>query len=94
MVRSIEGPFAIVTADQFLYPQYGTIYEKALEFEQSWLPWMAEKAAERIAEVEAQPPENRRVAASVWNHWQRLAASAPSVDEAAEAQEATGSEAG
>jgi len=70
-VRSLKGPFAILSADQFMYPQYGTAAEKVTEYEASWAPWMKERAQELIDESRS------GVHPGVMAHWQSLANTNP-----------------
>lgn len=65
--RGIDGPFAVVSARDMLYPQYSdripAIYRK------KWLPWAKEEAQKML---DAQDTALYPAAASVYKHWKDL----------------------
>ena len=65
--RNIDGPFALVTGKDLLYPQYD-IESKVERYVDEWTPWAAEKAKELL---QSRPD----AAPAVRLHWQMLAQS-------------------
>ncbi len=65
VVDGIRGPFGIMKAEDFIYPQYGTPEEKAAEWHNEWIPWLAEEAAKNMQEVKDVHPVVR-------DHWKKL----------------------
>jgi len=65
--RNIDGPFALVTGKDLLYPQYD-IESKVERYVDEWTPWAAEKAKEVL---QSRPD----AAPAVRLHWQMLAQS-------------------
>lgn len=71
--RGLKGPFALLDANDLLYPQYD-LRAKVDRYLEEWLPWAADQAREQLAD------ETRTlVATSVEEHWRALAASCPPV---------------
>jgi len=67
--RGLEGPFAIINANDMVFPQYD-IRGKVDTYLDEWKPWAAEQAKKKLAES----PEY--VHPDVKKHWEALAASA------------------
>lgn len=67
--RLLDGPFALIDANDMLYPQ-NDIYGKAEKLLEGWKPWAAEEAKKKLAES----PEH--VHPEVKQHWEMLAAAA------------------
>jgi len=65
--RNIDGPFALVTGKDLLYPQYD-IESKVERYIDEWTPWAAEQAKELL---QSRPD----AAPAVRLHWQMLAQS-------------------
>lgn len=64
--RRIKGPFAIIDANNMLYPQCD-IQEKVREYLAGWTPWAAKEAAKLLEEpLEYAHP-------NVIAHWKKLA---------------------
>ncbi len=66
--RMIDSPFALVKAEDMLYPQYD-IMAKVQRYLKDWEPWAKEEAIKKL-----QDTPNDQCAESVIEHWQRLAA--------------------
>lgn len=69
--RNIKGPFAILDAEQMLYPQYDLPGKVEGWFEE-WHEWLSEEARRLLAER-----DRDMVASTVWEHWVALAAWTP-----------------
>lgn len=67
--RRLKGPFAIVKAEDMLYPQYD-IENRTSELYEQWLPWAVQEAKKLLAENETAP---FKAADSVVAHWRWLA---------------------
>ena len=67
--RKLKGPFAIVKADDMLYPQYDFL-NKSRALAEEWRPWAAEQAAKKIEEYKDDPD---LMSPTVFAHWQWLA---------------------
>lgn len=65
--RNIQTPFALITAEDMLYPQHG-LEKRVKELEKQWMPWAKEAARELLADS-----KNRDAHESVWQHWKKLA---------------------
>lgn len=66
--KSIEGPFAIIAADKWLYPQYDGHAKKAVqELWEGSQEWLKEQAEEKLDNL---PPS---VHPDVLKHWMMLA---------------------
>lgn len=48
-IRSIEGPFAIIDGEKFLYPQYD-LHKNLHEWHEEWKPALSKLAKERLKE--------------------------------------------
>lgn len=70
-LNGIKGPYAYIDGDKMLYPQYD-ILEQVREYLDSWRPWAAEQAKERLAALK---PDDI-VSSRVKEHWETLAAEA------------------
>ena len=70
--RMLHGPFALVKAEDFLYPQYDPM-GRLRETVKEWSPWIVKTAAENQADGRASP--------EVQEHWARLAAGGPVRDD-------------
>ena len=68
-IRRIKGPFAIIDADNMVYPQYD-ILGKVHEYLKKWKPWAAKEAKKKLSAA------GEHVAPAVVAHWKHLAASA------------------
>ena len=66
--RSIESPFAIITGEDMLYPQYDII-GKVKEYLTEWETWASKKAKKNMEEN-----EQGNVHPNVWKRWEELAA--------------------
>lgn len=66
-VNMIEGPFAIIKAEDLLFPQYPDPVDTARAREAEWMSWAAEEALKKLRD---QDPSG--VASSVWRHWIHL----------------------
>ena len=64
--RHLNGPFAIVSGHEMLYPQYDFL-NKTRELADQWRPWAAEEAARLLKEG------CKFASPSVIAHWQWLA---------------------
>jgi hypothetical protein len=64
--RGLKGPFAIVDAEQLLYPQTADIHGKVDEWLEKWRPWLKEQATAKLAEGGDAHPDVRA-------HWKKLA---------------------
>jgi hypothetical protein len=62
--RLLDCPFAIITADNLLFPQYD-IRAKVEELLSSWQGWASEQAREKLTTVDHAHPD-------VIEHWKRL----------------------
>lgn len=70
-VMHVKGPFGIIKADEYLYPQY--VPEATLaEWREKWSPWLKEQAQARLDENEDYTAADRVV-----KHWRELAAWEP-----------------
>lgn len=49
-IKGIDGPFGIIKAEDFLFPQYDN-YNKIQEWHDEWLPYLKQKATENIKEA-------------------------------------------
>lgn len=79
-VMSIKGPFGIIKADEYLYPQYNP--EATLAgWREKWTPWLKEQAEAKLAEYEARPEGERYASPHVVDHWRELAAWEPDEEE-------------
>lgn len=65
--RGIKGPFAIINAENMVYPQYD-IPEKVREYLKKWRPWAVEEAKKNLAEEDPRYPAHPDVVA----HWKKL----------------------
>ena len=65
-INHIDGPFGVLRAFDYVYPQYGTPMEKAREWYGKWMPWISEQARERLKDTKGAHP-------NVVAHWQMLA---------------------
>ncbi len=65
--RQMKGPFIVLKAEDELYPQCD-LGEKLDGARESWKPWVAERAAKRLAESRAVD-----VHPAVWSHWEKIA---------------------
>lgn len=63
--RLLKGPFAIVKAEDMLYPQFSS---KGDELAEKWKPWLKEEAKKKIAS------HGDVACTSVLSHWNKLAA--------------------
>lgn len=66
--NSINGPFALIRAENMLYPQYHILRDVELYIEE-WKPWAA-KEAKRLLNKKRNYP----VSPTVWQRWTNLAA--------------------
>ena len=69
--RGLKGPFAIIDANDMLYPQYD-IRRKVEEYLEKWRPWAAEQAREKLAEYEG-AEDLSGPAPRVRERWEELA---------------------
>lgn len=65
--RYIKAPFAIITAEDMLYPQYN-IDNKFKELKEGWKPWAKEEAKKLLLSG-----DTMLVAPKVLEHWLNLA---------------------
>lgn len=65
--RRINGPFAIVSGQDLLYPQYD-IASKVEKYIDSWMPWAIQQCKQKL-----ETEDRKYVADSVWQHWQNMA---------------------
>lgn len=65
--RGLEGPFMLIKAEDFLYPQNNP-EKKLYEAELEWAPYLKEQAAKKLDES-----EGREVHPDVLAHWKKLA---------------------
>ncbi len=70
-VNNIKGPFAIMSADLMLYPQYETPTQLAAKYEEDFKPWLGEQARKKLEE------HGGSAAPQVLEHWKKLAAYSP-----------------
>jgi hypothetical protein len=69
--RRIKGPFAIVKADDMLYPQYDILKDVQKHLD-NWSSWVAEEATRRLeGSANLYSPSS-----TVIDHWKKLAAQA------------------
>lgn len=85
ITEGIKGPYAILKAEDSLFPQYPSPEEKAREFADGWQDWLREEAQKKLAEnpeVETRTYTDEEtgeeisyqpVAPSVHEHWKALA---------------------
>ncbi len=66
--RRIEGPFAVIKADDLLYSKY-YISNTVADYINEWMPWASEQA-----KIKLKTNKKEQVAPKVWEHWQTLAA--------------------
>ena len=66
-VNNIKGPFAVLSAERMLYPQYETPTQLAAKYEEDFKPWLGEQARKKLEEHEGS------AAPQVIEHWKRLA---------------------
>jgi hypothetical protein len=66
-VNGYDGPYAVLKAEDMVFPQYPTPVERAAALEREWLPWAADRAREKLADDGGVAP-----AASVREHWELL----------------------
>lgn len=82
--RHLDCPFALLTADSMLFPQYDPPSIKAIEYEAEWTEWAQEEARKKLREDDAEPTfttdddegneiQLRRVHPNVRAHWEELA---------------------
>lgn len=78
----VDGPFMVVKVEDALYPQYD-VPGRVARFVEEQGPWLAEQAAEKLAEFEARPTvtytdddgnerTHETVHPNVVAHWRRL----------------------
>lgn len=65
-IMHVKGPFGIIKAEDYLYPQYGNPEDKVAEWYESWKPWFKEQAQKLLEEKDTASPH-------VIEHWQFLA---------------------
>ncbi|AMO55571.1 hypothetical protein GZ77_09535 [Endozoicomonas montiporae] len=65
--RHIESPFALITAEKALYPQYD-IKSDVDGYLNDWQDWLKKAARDKLKES-----EKESVHTDVWAHWERLA---------------------
>lgn len=68
-VKHIKGPFAVIRADDMLFPQYGTLLEKVDKYIDDWTPYLAEEAQKKLDAVDPEWEPHPKVKA----HWESLA---------------------
>lgn len=68
--RAINGPFALIRAENMLYPQY-SIQSDVLKLLNEWEPWATKEAKKKIAEDDA---AEFRAHPDVRRRWEMLAA--------------------
>ena len=68
----VDGPFIVIRAHDALYPQYD-LPERLAAFLAKQQPWLAEQAAEKLAEFETRQGADQTVAPAVLAHWRMLA---------------------
>lgn len=66
-VRGLKGPFAIIDANDMLYPQYN-IQNKVAGWMEEWKPWAREEAKKKLAD-----PLNSQAHPNVKARWEELA---------------------
>lgn len=67
--RHIDSPFALLTAEKILYPQYD-LHSQLDEWIVKWKPWAAEEARKKLM-------ASQNAAPTVVEHWKRLSAEHP-----------------
>lgn len=86
-VMHVDGPFMVLQLHDALFPQYD-LPGRVAGFLEEQRPWLAEQAAAKLAEYEANPTytytddagaeqTSERVHPKVVAHWRQLVASAP-----------------
>lgn len=65
--RNMDGPFALIKAEEMLYPQYD-IRAQVESYLEKWTPWAAQEAKKKL-EIE----DDSMVAPRVKRRWQDLA---------------------
>ena len=70
--RGLKGPFALLDANDMLYPQYD-IRRKVEKYLEEWRPWAIEQAREKLAENEDKELAGLGAAPRVREHWEGLA---------------------
>lgn len=70
-----DMPFGIITGDRMLYPQYAQPHDQALEWQEEWHQWAANKCKELLEESGDDPLLSPRVKA--W--WENMAKDAEEV---------------
>lgn len=75
--RGFKGPFAILDANDMVFPQYD-LRAKVEKYLEEWLPWAAEEARRKMAEYAGNRDGDAAfVNTNVWAHWENLAAQSP-----------------
>lgn len=71
-VNSIDGPYAVVKAEDMVYPQYPTLADRAAQLEREWTPWAADQAREKLAELQQREADGLPTHPKVIAHWEQL----------------------
>lgn len=69
---NVQGPFIVLKVEDALYPQYD-LPKRLDDYLAEQVPWLAEQASAKLAELEAAPERERFVSPRVLEHWRKLA---------------------
>lgn len=80
-IRDLQCPFAVIKAEDMLFPQYD-IKNDVDELIEEWRPWAKAEAAKKLTE-----DDKEYVHPEVWKHWEELANWEPELNESEAASE-------